>query len=529
MKKFLFLFFFVIHFLGGFAVTRTLSEKIAIAQSMLQSFANNSTRTTQLGVKTFKENAAITVLGYEQGGYVVIANDNSYRAVIAYSELPFREDNPGLNWWLKSVSQMMSCEQAAAVKEEATSTAARTAIPQLMVSEWGQDAPFNNLCPTGKYGKCPTGCVATAMAQVLYYHKCPQKAIGKGSCTYGGKTYAQNLSGIEYAWDKMQPKYDTPSGEGCDDVATLLYDCGLSIGMNYDDQGSGAYNFEASTAFKNHFSLYSTYYDRSYYTSAEWMNLVYEQLSNNNPVVYGGVSDVDGQQSGHSFVIDGYQEDGLVHVNWGWNGQGNGYYDIALLNPIVGDSMSFSNQQDMVVCQTSPFEVFSRIGMRGITIKKVDETSISIAVSQIVNLLPDDFKGELAIVAEKDGKKKVISSVSERLVYGISYSSFFTEASYSIEDLEDGEYRIYVAAKSDGDPDWQIFRALRGGKNCYILTKSNGTINLKADSQAWTTEIGHVFPSQVKKQASKIYNINGQQVDASYHGIVIKNGKKVVQ
>lgn len=95
--------------------------------------------------------------------------------------------------------------------------------------------------------------------------------------------------------------------------------------------------------------------------------------------------------------------------------------------------------------------------------------------------------------------------------------------------MEDGEYRIYVAAKSDGDPDWQIFRALRGGKNSYVLTKSNGSISLKADSQAWATGISHVFSDQAKQQTSKIYNINGQQVDASYHGIVIKNGKKVMQ
>lgn len=86
----------------------------------------------------------------------------------------------------------------------------KEAIPQLMESEWGQSAPFNNLCPMGASDRCPAGCVATAMAQVFYYHKYPVKAIGKGSCTYGGKTYAQNLSGIEYAWDKMLPKYDTP-------------------------------------------------------------------------------------------------------------------------------------------------------------------------------------------------------------------------------------------------------------------------------------------------------------------------------
>ena len=197
----------------------------------------------------------------------------------------------------------------------------KEAIPQLMKSEWGQSAPFNNLCPMGASGRCPAGCVATAMAQFFYYHKYPVKAIGKGSCTYGGKTYAQNLSGIEYAWDKMLPKYDTPSGVGSEDVATLLYDCGLSIGMNYDDNGSGSYNFEACNAINEHFNMYATYYDRSYYTASDWMNILYQQLSQKNPVVYTGVSKVEGVASGHCFVIDGYREDGLVHVNWGWDGE----------------------------------------------------------------------------------------------------------------------------------------------------------------------------------------------------------------
>lgn len=132
-------------------------------------------------------------------------------------------------------------------------------------------------------------------------------------------------------------------GVGSEDVATLLYDCGLSIGMNYDDNGSGSYNFEACNAINEHFNMYATYYDRSYYTASDWMNILYQQLSQKNPVVYTGVSKVEGVASGHCFVIDGYREDGLVHVNWGWDGEGDGYYDIALLNPVVGDSMSFSS------------------------------------------------------------------------------------------------------------------------------------------------------------------------------------------
>lgn len=530
MKKLYFSIFFSLSVIVTMAGNRSSYEKLAIAKTALKSIVSKSTRAHLYELKTLKENAALTVIGYEQKGYVIIANDERINAIIGYSDQAFQENNPGLNWWLKAASEVI--EAGETTSNTYVSTTDKTAIPQLLISEWGQAAPFNNLCPVGKRGKCPTGCVATAMAQVLYYQRYPEKAIGRGSCTYGGKTIAQDLSGVNYAWDKMQPRYETPSGEGCDDVATLLYDCGLSINMDYDDSGSGSYNFAASTAMKKNFSLNSIYCQRDYYTASDWMEVVYEELSHHNPVIYGGLSYVDGNASGHSFVIDGYRDDGLVHVNWGWNGLGNGYYDIALLNPVVNaDSMSFSSQQDMVICQKEPLEYHSCIGMNGITIQKVSDNSFSARVTSIMNLLPEDFKGQLAIIAERNGKKNVLYSTEQKLIFGLAYSAVFEEPEYSVSNLEDGEYRLYAASKSETDSDWQIFRAKRGGKNSYVMTKGNGTISLKADNKAWTTSITTVFKNHDENNSSKtpIYNLNGQQVDGSYHGVVIKNGKKYVQ
>lgn len=529
MKRLYFSIIYSLVVLSAMAGHRSDNEKLAIAKQALQTIITNGTRASIGGLKTLKENAALTVIGYQHEGYVIIANDERFKAIIGYSDQPFHEDNPGLNWWLNAASEVMETAESSS---ETYTNIDKTAIPQLINSEWGQDAPYNNLCPIGRFGKCPTGCVATAMAQVLYYQKYPVKAIGRGSCTYGGKTIAQDLSGINYAWDKMQLRYDTPSGEGSDDVATLLFDCGLSINMNYDDGGSGAYNFDASTALKKNFSLNAYYYDRDYYTASDWMNLVYEQLSHHNPVIYGGQSYVDGNASGHSFVIDGYREDGLVHVNWGWDGLGNGYYDIALLNPVVStDSMSFSNQQDMVICQKESLEYHSNIGMNGITMNKVSDNSFSVRVTSLTNLLPDDFKGQLAIIAEKDGKKNILFSKEQKLVFSLTYSSVFGEPEYSVADLEDGEYRLYAASKSENDSDWQVFRSKRGGRNSYVMTKGNGTITLKADSKAWTTGVAAIFVNHkaYNSPVTPICNLKGQRVDDSYRGVVIKNGKKYIQ
>ncbi len=511
-----------------FASQRSYSVKQAIARQILQSFVNAGTRTCKQELKTFKENDALTVIGYENDGYVVIANDDNFQALIGYSDQPYLESNPGLNWWMNAMDKVLQTPQQ--TNANTTDEEGKKPISQLMTSEWGQDAPYNNLCPKAARGRCPSGCVATAMAQLLYYHKSPVKSEGTGSYTYDGKAFAQSLSGINYAWDKMQPKYDTPSGEGADDVATLLFDCGLALNMNYNDSGSSAYNFDACNAFTDNFCMYSTYFDRSYYTAADWMDIVYTQLSNHNPVVYGGVSKVDGQQSGHSFVIDGYDDKGLVHVNWGWNGTGNGYYDISLLNPVVEtDSMSFSSNQDMVICQKEPFAIYSNIGMGSITVKQTTEGSITVNLTKVTNLLPHDFKGQLAIIAEKDGVKHVITSLNQKLIFGVVYSGIFAKTAYSIADLDDGLYKVYAAAKSDTDPDWQIFRSAHGGRNCYSLTKADGNISLQQDQNPWNTAIGHVTITTAVHRSAKTFSITGQEVDDSYHGIVIKNGMKYRQ
>lgn len=252
---------------------------------------------------------------------------------------------------------------------------------------------------------------------------------------------------------------------------------------------------------------------------------------------------MDGQLSGHSFVIDGYDENGLVHVNWGWDGIGNGYYDIALLNPVVGtESMSFSSNQDMVVCQKEPLTVYSNIGMGSITVKKVTDNSVSVNVTKVTNLLTNDFTGKLAIIAEKDGVKHVIASTDKKLVFGVSYSGILGEPEYSVADLEDGQYCVYAAAMNENDPDWQIFRATRGGKNSYTLTKKDGTISLTSNKDAWTTGVFPVPIAGRKTQTASntyVYDINGRLVytapsstfqisDVPVNGILlVKQGEKI--
>jgi hypothetical protein len=135
--------------------------------------------------------------------------------------------------------------------------------------------------------------------------------------------------------------------------------------------------------------------------------------------------------------------------------------------------MSFSSMQDMVICQKNPIEVFSNIGMKGITMKVADDNHFTVIISSVTNLLPQDFNGELAIIAESNGKKYILKSISKKLVFGVNYSSLFEDNKCSVEDLEDGEYRIYAAAKSKDDSDWQVFN------RTFIILKQGRIINSK--------------------------------------------------
>lgn len=141
-----------------------------------------------------------------------------------------------------------------------------------------------------------------------------------------------------------------------------------------------------------------------------------------------------------------------------------------------------------------------------------DASHFIVNISSATNLLPQDFNGELAIIAEADGKKHILKSTSKKLVFGVDYSSLFEDNKCSVEDLEDGEYRIYAAAKSKDDPDWQVFRASRGGRNSYVLTKANGSIKLVADRNAWSTGISLPIVGNGVVPITYVYDMNGRLV-----------------
>ena len=235
----------------------------------------------------------------------------------------------------------------------------KSSVQPLLKTTWSQSAPYNQYCPTktnssGEQENCPVGCVALAIGQIMKYHNYPE--TGKGSKSYQplgvGAVISADFENTQYKWSLMRNSYTRfgstkfYTDEEADAVATMLFHAGVSVGTIYALSGSSAFaygNIPRDLVENFRYSEDSIrYVSRADYTKEEWMNLIYNELSMGRPVFYAGNSPTFG---GHAFVIDGYDSTGRVHINWGWRGSDDGYYDIDLTE---GEN-NYSKNQSMVI------------------------------------------------------------------------------------------------------------------------------------------------------------------------------------
>ncbi len=521
MKKVLSIFSLLFLFLSAvFAAPRSLSQMKAAAEGALKAESAAATRGGAAQLEVMKQGRQYTVLGYAQGGFAVIANDDRFDAVLGYSDTKFSTDNipPAMQWWMDAADEAMTLRLADGT-EAVSGAAVRSssypeAVGQLMVSEWDQMAPYNNMVKANLNADAYTGCVATAMAQIMYYHKSPTKGTsGKNyrvkseDPATNGKQLRVMFGSTTYDWDNMLPTYTVGgyNNAQANAVATLMFHCGVAVEMKYGTNtvgGSGAYDNDVPSALEQYFGYAAKLYSRCIYTTEDWMNIIYEEISNGRPVFYGGVT---ADPAGHAFVFDGYDAAGMVHVNWGWSGSGNGYYDVALLNSPTG---SFSYEQDMVVMHpggqpeipyTSQWGLFDSPlnDMKGSFTVSVTGNQLRYMATYLAQMDAADFYGNIGLMAEPvDGGETVVLDNVSMLGQGgapVEYYGVLNMGNtVSIATLPDGQYRVYLASKATQETEWQPVRSNETIVNNYILTKQGSRATVTAGEPGWTTGIENV-------------------------------------
>ena len=301
---------------------------------------------------------AYYIVTFGKRGFVILTGDTQLLPVIGYStESAFQVDRMPENIasWLEmrrqeveyAMNNIANPEPEAVSQWEQLSQLGVTAtavVSPLLATTWDQNAYYNDLCPMdpdGSNGHAYAGCVATAMAQIIRYWEWPTSGIGSHSytCDYG--TLTANFGAATYNYDNMPNAISgnsTPTQ--INEVATLIYHCGVSVNMGYGISGSSAYSGYVPGALQDYFaySENGTMLAKSDYTDDEWAAMIRNELNNVRPVYYDGSG-----TAGHAFVCDGYNNDGTFHFNWGWSGYYNGDFTLNSLNPGSNDFSSYQN------------------------------------------------------------------------------------------------------------------------------------------------------------------------------------------
>ena len=201
-------------------------------------------------------------------------------------------------------------------------------IAPLLTTKWHQGCLYNSLCPTisGPCDHAEVGCVAVAMGQIMRYWRYPATGWGTNAYTNAGTTLSADFGNTSYDWDHMPDSLTENSTEAeIEAVATLLYHCGVSVKMFYNSNGSGANAQDVTDAMRRYFSYSRNIHfeKQKNYSNDEWLSLLRNDLDLQRPVLYSG----SGSAGGHSFVCDGYDDNDLLHFNWGW-GRADGYFEI---------------------------------------------------------------------------------------------------------------------------------------------------------------------------------------------------------
>ena len=389
--------------------------------------------------------------------FVIISGESKLNELVGYGDKMTENPNdqpPYFKLFLKEYERVVK-----EVRSKATATTPQRPIKRkvepLLTCKWSQYDPFNKYTPLSNGQHTPTGCVATATAQVMFYNKWPKNRPQD----YIASTGDDAKKSATYWWDEMKNTTNEMRAEQSRQaVGVLMYDIGKAVHMRYYIKGSDSNLQRACNALRDKFDYTVRYLDKNFLPANEFINEVMQEISDGYPVlVVGGP---------HAFVYDGYDEQGLIHTNWGWGGENDGYFDINIVTLNVSgfalNSGTFWDDISVVFAHPNdgkavPFKDIERgLDARTTTSLTIDKTeanrseSFSAKIEKLGSY--SSVKGELgvftgkvalALYNEKNERVKIFNSTAGDQ----TWASIFTSMSFDVADINftgiaDGNYRL---------------------------------------------------------------------------------------
>lgn len=473
-------------------------------------------------------------------GFTIVSGDDRLPEIVGYSSQGSYDENnlpEGFVSFMKAYQNLynkVNLGDAEALKNLAeikawrnkknASAASTSAVaPLLRNIEWDQTSPYNNMCP--KYDSvhvAATGCVATAMAQVMAYYKYPKqlKADIPG--------YVNRWNGIPmeiptitreegvYDWDNMLPKYNKEANatqQQKDAVAKLMYHCGAAVRMSYGPESGAAVSSSKLAKYFGYDADLMMDLSRSSFTLDKWMQIIDAELAAGRPVLYGGQS----SENGHQFICDGKDENGLYHINWGWSGNQNAYFDLSILNPEKGGTGSgsaadgFNRYCTMTIgiapdngVVDAPLAQIPSISVlydadyvvitKGTRKSKSDKFEFTQQVT-FVNQVKQAFKGFLGLgILQKDGSYKLVSDKK--------YVSFDGKREDGMMSSLDPKLTVNEAFEVGKTPAYAIYST--DGKTWEKADYMNGNAPLVVKATDYELSLASALNAQLKLESEQL-------------------------
>lgn len=534
---------------------RIYAEKFLAERGVTTGLTHQNPGRTGRSTDTATE--AFHIFNLDNGnGYVVIAGDDRAQTVLAYSDsgsLDFSSMPETCKAWLQQYAdeiRSLPAEQTASTTERKTPLIySQTPVAPLLKSKWDQAAPYNNLCPTDKTSgsRCLTGCVATATAQVMYYHRYPERPSGT-------ITYDDNAQGISrtfdfttvgaFDWDAMSDTYSASSPDNSKlAVASLMNAAGHAMRMQYSPNTSMTAIRYAVDALLNHFDYDKNihYYERRFMTDREWIDIVTAELQAGRPIIYDGRN----TSMGHSFVCDGYDGKGFYHFNWGWSGMSDGYYSLSALIPTQQSSGGSDNgytHSQSIICHIAPPgregstpQTDYLLSIRELYFRDANAYYVADATSAISTPVSDaqlffyvdnigysTFNGEVWAVRTDNGSiTPIIKGIPVQGPYSTGYTFPLSEAK-----LEDGSYTIGFYYRLTGSETLHRMPTVPGRPATCLATINGENVTLSQVPALSDVMLASDFePGTIYAGKNKVWTLdilnNGNQRLEAYAGVAL--------